>query len=105
MGMGGPLLNVTTSLASAINEYHRNMIEVWAMSENHWEGLAHEARPKDLITQTEAAKLANVTPQAINNAIRDRRLRSYSDENAVSHKPGDTRVSEAEVRRLWPPKE
>lgn len=73
-----------------------------------WFGLfdlhPNKYEPNDLITQTEAAKIANITVQAVNNAIRDGRLRAYSDPDAVAHRAGDRRVSESEVRELWPPR-
>jgi hypothetical protein len=61
--------------------------------------------PDDLITQTEAAQIANLTPQAVNNAIRERRLHAYSKPDAVAHRPGDRMVSRAEVEKLWSPRE
>lgn len=57
--------------------------------------------PGDLITQGEAAIIAQITPQAINNAIRSGRLSAYPVPGSTAHKPGDRRVSEADVRRLW----
>lgn len=52
-----------------------------------------------LITQREAALIVGVTTQAVNNAIRDGRLRAYT--RGIAHRPGDRRVSEADVRALW----
>lgn len=103
-GLGSPLLNITTSLAAAVAEYHSQMLNIYAGQYMDLRELLNEAVPSDLITQAQAAEIAGITDQAINNAIRDRRLRAYSDENAVSHRPGDRRVSEADVRRLWPTK-
>jgi len=104
-GKGSTLGYVETSLAAAIVEFHWQRLEIYAGENEDLEMALRSATPEDLITQTEAAGLANVTPQAINNAIRSRRLRAYSDLNAVSHKPGDRRVSRADVERLWPPRE
>lgn len=104
MGMGAPLLNVTTSLAAAIAEYHNRILNIYARDNMDLEGALRSALPDDLITQSEAAAIANVTPQAINNAIRERRLRAYSSPDAVSHRPGARQVSEADVRELWPPR-
>jgi len=104
-GMGSPLLSVTSSLAAAIGEYHEQMLNVYAGEAQNLEMALRQIMPDDLITQTEAARIANITPQAINNAIRARRLRAYSDVDSVSHRPGDRRVSEADVRQLWPPRE
>jgi hypothetical protein len=105
MGMGAPLLSVTTSLAAAVAEYHARMLNIYAGENQDLEMALREALPGDLITQTQAAQIANITPQAINNAIRERRLRAYSGQNAVAHRPGDRMVSRADVERVWPPRE
>jgi hypothetical protein len=104
-GLGNTLGYVETSLAAAIVEYHQLMMDLYVSENVMLEDALLDATPDDLITQTEAAKIANVTPQAVNNAIRDGRLRAYSDPDAVAHRPGDRRVSEAAVRELWPPRE
>lgn len=57
--------------------------------------------PDDLISQGEAAKLFNITGQAVNNALRDGRLTGYTKAGGVAHRPGDRRVSLAEARNLW----
>jgi hypothetical protein len=92
-------------LAAAITEFHWQVVNVYASEKMDLEMALHSATPDDLITQTEAARSANITVQAVNNAIRDGRLRAYSDPDAVAHRPGDRRVSEAAVRELWPPRE
>jgi hypothetical protein len=104
-GLGSTLGYVETSLAAAIVEYHHQVANIYAGERGRLEMALRDATPDDLITQTEAAQIANITPQAINNAIRDGRLRAYSDPDAVAHRPGDRRVSEAAVRELWPPRE
>lgn len=58
--------------------------------------------PNDLITQAEAADLAAVSVAAINNAIRDGRLRNYRQDDAAVHKPGGNLVSKSDVAKLWP---
>ena len=105
MGMGAPLLNVTTSLAAAIGEYHWQMLNIYATEQMDLSSALHMALPDDLISQTEAARLVNITPQAINNAIRERRLKRYATEDSIAHRPGDRLVSRAEVLRVWPPRE
>lgn len=105
MGMGAPLLNVTTSLAAAIAEFHANVLNVYAGEQLELESALRGALPDDLITQTEASQIANVSPQAVNNAIRDRRLRAYATPDSIAHKPGDRKVSRADVEKLWPPRE
>jgi len=105
MGLDAPLARVTTSLAAAIGEYHHQLLNICAGEQMELAAALHEALPTDLVTQTEAAKLANVTPQAINNAIATRRLRAYSKPNALAHRPGDRLVSRADVEQYWPPRE
>jgi hypothetical protein len=100
-GLGSTLGYVETSLAAAITEFHWQVVNVYAGERGRLEMALHRATPDDLIIQVEAAKIANITPQAINNAIRDGRLRAYSDPDAVAHRAGDRRVSEAAVRELW----
>lgn len=102
MGMGAPLLNVTTSLAAAIGEFYAQTINIYAGENQDLESALRSALPDDLITQTEAAQIAHITPQAINNAIRARRLRAYATLNSVAHRPGDRMVSRADVESLWP---
>jgi hypothetical protein len=104
-GLGSTLGYVETSLAAAITEFHWQVVNVYASEKMDLEMALHSATPDDLITQTEAAKIANITVQAVNNAIRDGRLHAYSDPDAVAHRAGDRRVSEAAVRELWPPRE
>lgn len=99
-GMGSPLLNITTSLAAAVAEYHQQMLNEAAREKFALHRLLNEATPDDLITQTEAACLLGVTPQAISNMIRVRKLRAYADPDAVPHKPGNRKVSRADVERL-----
>lgn len=57
--------------------------------------------PEDAITQAEAAEIAGITIQAINQAIRDGRLTKFDNPDAKYRRQGATLVSEAEVRRLW----
>lgn len=104
MGMGAPMARVSTSLAAAIGEYHRQLLNIYAGEQMELAAALHDALPTDLITQTEAAKIANVTPQAINNAIATRRLRAYSKPDALAHRPGDRLVSRADVEKHWPPR-
>jgi len=104
MGMGAPIARVSTSLAAAIGEYHHNMLNIYAMEHEDMEIELRAITPDDLITQTRAAVISNITPQAVNNAIASRRLRAYSKAGSVAHRPGDRMVSEADVRRLWPPR-
>lgn len=101
IGLGAPLLNVTTSLDAAVAEYHAQVRGIYAGENQDLETALRETLPGDLITQNEAAHLAGVTPQAINNAIRERRLHAYSGQSAVAHRPGDRLVSRAEVERVW----
>lgn len=103
-GLGGTLGYIETSLAAAITEYHHQVVNVYAGERGRLARALASATPDDLITQTEAAEIANITIQAINNAIRDGRLRAYSGPDAVAHRAGDRRVSEAAVRGLWPPR-
>lgn len=58
--------------------------------------------PDDLITQAQAANIANVSTQAVHNALRDHRLTGYKNPQGKSRQ-GNVLVSEAEVRNLWPP--
>ena len=55
----------------------------------------------DLITQSDAAKLANVSIAAINNAIADGRLRGYRIKGSLPGKPGANQVSKIEVIKAW----
>lgn len=55
----------------------------------------------DLITQAEAKQIAGITTQAINQAIRDGRIRGYKNLDAKYQRQGVTLVSEREVRELW----
>ena len=57
--------------------------------------------PDDLITQTQAAQIADVTVQAISNAIRDRRLKGYENPDAPNPHKGGTLVRESGVRQVW----
>jgi hypothetical protein len=104
-GMGSMLGYVQTSLAAAVAEYHHRVTNVYAGERGRLTRALHSATPDDLISQAQAAEIANITIQAVNNAIRDGRLRAYSAPDAVAHRPGDRQVSEAAVRELWPPRE
>jgi len=55
----------------------------------------------DLITQTLAADVAGVSVAAINNAIRDGRLRGYRQPGSIPHRPGSQLVSRNEVEKIW----
>ncbi len=102
MGMGAPLVKVSTSLAAAIGEYHHTMLNLVFSDHDRLARALRDNAPDDLISQTEAAELVGITPQAINNAIRQGRIRSYyTTEDAVSHRPGDRMVSRSEVLRVW----
>lgn len=57
-------------------------------------------RGDELITQAQAAALAHVTTQAINQAIRDGRLRPYKDPQAPQRQ-GRTLVSKSDVLEIW----
>ncbi len=65
-----------------------------------WFGL-FDLTPKDLITQSEMAEKFGVSPQTINNAIRNGLLHSYQDADAIPHRPGATKVSLNEGEGLW----
>lgn len=80
------------------------VLEVVTPAGNRWQHSSRQ-RPTDLITQGEAARLAGVTPQAVGNAIRDGRLRSYRITDAPRHRPGGWLVSLAQVRQCWPEEE
>jgi hypothetical protein len=80
------------------------VLEVVLPAGNRWQHSSRQ-RPTDLITQGEAARLADVTPQAVGNAIRDGRLRSYRITDAPRHRPGGWLVSLDQVRRVWPGEE
>ncbi len=103
-GLGADLLTVTTSLAAAIAEYHDRIVNIYAGDKFDMMNQLQQITPTDLITQAEAAQRANVTIQAINNAIRERRVTAYSGPDAISHRPGDRKVSAAEVAKVWPPR-
>lgn len=60
-----------------------------------------ETVPDDLITQAQAAQLGAPSVQAINNAIRDGRLRGYPNYDTKYQRQGATLVSELAVRNLW----
>lgn len=53
----------------------------------------------DLITQAEAAQLRGVTTQAIHQAIKDGRLRSYINSDAPKHQ-GRTLISRKDVEAM-----
>lgn len=55
----------------------------------------------DLITQAEAVELGAPSIQAVNNAIRDGRLRGYNNPDAEYQRQGKTLVSRAEIQNLW----
>lgn len=58
--------------------------------------------PDDLITQSEAVDCGAPSIQAVNNAIRDNRLRGYSRQETGPARQGATLVSAAAVKNLWP---
>lgn len=55
----------------------------------------------ELITQAEAAKIAGITIQAVHQAIKDGRLKSYKDPNSPGERQGRTLVSKAAILELW----
>jgi len=56
----------------------------------------------DLITQAQAVENGAPSVQAVNNAIRDGRLRGYKNLSAKYQRQGATLVSESASRKLWP---
>jgi len=57
--------------------------------------------PDDLITQARAVEIGAPSVQAVNNAIRDGRLRGYPNYDAQYQRQGATLVSESAVQKLW----
>jgi len=57
--------------------------------------------PDDLITQAEASAIAERSPSAIHNAIRDGRLIGYPNPDAKNPRHGGTLVSRAQVQMVW----
>lgn len=58
------------------------------------------AQGDELITQAAAAELKGVSVQAINNAIRDGRLRGYQNPDAANPRKGGTLVSKKEIEEM-----
>lgn len=56
---------------------------------------------EDLITQAEAARLAGISTQAVNNATRDGRLETYSNDEAANPRHGGRLVSRQQVQQRW----
>lgn len=55
----------------------------------------------ELITQAQAVELGAPSVQAVNNAIRDGRLRGYKTPEPEHQRQGATLVSKKEVANLW----
>jgi hypothetical protein len=55
----------------------------------------------DLCTQAEAVRLGAPSIQAVNNAIRYGKLRSFDNPDAKYQRQGKTLVSKSEVAKLW----
>ena len=81
------------------------LVNCWISSPNR-DGLGFDDQVawfiEDLITQAQAAEIADVSTQAVNNAIASRRLRGYKNPSAKYQRQAATLVSEADVRKLWP---